>query len=421
VAEADCCLECGGPHADAPCVVACPAAIDVPSFIGQIAARDHDAAARTIFAENLLGGTCGRVCPVEVLCEGACVLHAEGRDPIAIGSLQRFACDQALAGKQPVRESRAARRGRVAVIGAGPAGLACAGELAARGYEVAVHDEREEVGGLVRHAIAPFRQQCDPLPDEARVIAELGADIRLGSPIDSPERLAEVTDDADAVFLGVGMGKDLQVDIPGDDLPGVWDSLPFIEALKSGSPPAVGDHTIVVGGGNTAMDVAREALRLGAAEVTVLYRRTQREMPAYHHEFVEARDEGIRFSWLTNPTRFLGHNRLEAVECTYMRLAASDRSGRPRPEPVHGTEFTIAADTAVKALGQRPRAEFLAWIEGLELEHGRLNVDRLTGRTTNPKYYAGGDATSGGATVVEAVRDGKIAARSIDEAHGGGR
>ena len=412
--EADSCLECGSAYAEAPCAVACPAGIDVPRFIGQIAAGDHVAAARTIFAENLLGGTCARVCPVEVMCEGACVLHAEGRVPIRIGALQRFASDRALESSRPLRD-RVSRRvgGTVAVIGAGPAGLVCAGELAARGHRVTVYDDREEVGGLVRYAIAPFRQQREPLPAEARLVSGLGVDLRLSTAIDDPAVLREIEADADAIFLGIGMGGDLEAVFEGDELPGVWDSLPFIEALKAGAPPDVGHHAVVIGGGNTAMDVAREALRLGAEDVTVLYRRTEKEMPAYHHEVEEARAEGARFQWLTSPTRFLGHDRLEAVECAYMKLGTPDKSGRPRPQRVHGTEFVTAADTVVKALGQRPRAGFLDWIEGLELEHGRIKVDRLTGRTTNPRYFAGGDAISGGATVVEAVRDAKIAARGI--------
>jgi len=416
VVEADRCLECGRAHAQAPCAVACPAGIDVPGFIGKIADGNHDAAAKTILAENLLGGTCARVCPVEVLCEGACVLHAEGRRPVAIGSLQRFACDRALAARRPVRRSRAARRGRVAVIGAGPAGLTCAGELAGRGHEVTVYDERDEVGGLARFAIAPFRQQREPLPDEGRMVASMGAELKLGTRVESPERLSEIAGDADAVFLAIGVGKDVSPEIPGGELHGVWDSLPFIEALKTGSPPHPGTHTVVIGGGNTAMDVAREALRLGAAEVTVLYRRSEREMPAYRHEFLEASAEGVRFSWLTNPIRFLGHGRLEAVECERMRLGASDRGGRPRPEPIHGSEFVLPAQTAVKALGQRRRETFLSWIDGLEVEHGLPKVDPLTGRTSNPKYFAGGDAVNGGATVVEAVRDAKVAARAIDAA-----
>jgi len=198
-------------------------------------------------------------------------------------------------------------------------------------------------------------------------------------------------------------------------LPGVWDSLPFIEAIKTGRAPRLGGSVAVVGGGNTAIDVAREAVRLGASEVTLLYRRTQSEMPAYPHEVEEAQEEGVHLEWLTIPVRFVGDGRLEAVECRRARLGEPDESGRRRPEEVPGSEFLLPVQTAVKAIGQRPRAEFLRWVEGLELEHGLISIDPATGRTTNPKYFAAGDATNGGATVVEAVREAKIAARGIDE------
>jgi glutamate synthase (NADPH/NADH) small chain len=419
--EADRCLECGGPHAPAPCAVACPAGIDVPRFIAQIAAEDPAAAAQTIFADNLLGGTCARVCPVEVLCEGACVLHAQGRPPIAIGALQRYATDSAFTGR-PRPRARAPRNGRrVAVLGAGPAGLVAAGELAARGYAVTVYDERDEPGGLVRYGIAPYRQSREPIPDEARMLVDMGVQLRLETAIASQAALRELEETADAVFLGIGMGADLDVDLPGDDLPGVWESLPFIEALKTGRPPAVGRRVVVIGGGNTAVDVAREAVRLGGEVVALLYRRTEAEMPAYPHEVEEARAEGVRVVRLTAPVRFVGTDWLEGVECVRMQLGGRDESGRRRPEPVPGSEHVLPADTAVKALGQAPRSELLSWIDGLELEGGRIKVDSATGRTTNPKYFSGGDAVSGGATVVEAVRGAKLAARAIDDWLGGGR
>lgn len=404
--EADRCLECGGPHAPAPCAVACPAGINVPGFVAAVAAGATDAAAATIFAENLLGGTCARVCPVETLCEGACVLEHEGRRPIAIGALQRFAADTALAGSVALRE-RAPANGRwVAVVGAGPAGMTCAGELAALGYRVTVFDARDEVGGLVRYAIAPYRQVRDPLPAEARLLEQLGVEFHLGTPVDGPGALTSLVDEADAVFLGAGMGADADVHFPGDELPGVWDSLPFIEALKTGRPPAVGRRVVVIGGGNTAIDVAREALRLGADEVTLLYRRTRSELPAYPHEVVEAEEEGVHFQWLAAPVRFLGERRLEAVECRLMRLGDPDASGRRRPEPLQGSEFTLRADTAVKAIGQQARTELADWLDGL---------DPSSGRTANPKVFAGGDVVNGGASVVEAVRDGKRSAKAIDE------
>jgi dihydropyrimidine dehydrogenase (NAD+) subunit PreT len=399
--EADRCLRCGGAHAPAPCVVACPADVDVPTFVGQIADGDPEAAAATIFAENLLGGTCARVCPVETLCEGACVLHAEGRPPIAVGALQRYATDGALLGAgHSVLRARAPPNGRtVAVVGAGPAGMTCAGELATLGYGVTVYDEHTEPGGLVRYAIAPYREQCEPLPEEAAALEALGVRFRLGEHVDLDEL------DADAVFLGVGMGADADLRYPGDDLPGVWRSLPFIEALKTGSPPAVGRNVIVVGGGNTAIDVAREAVRLGAELVTLVYRRTRAEMPAYAHEVEEAEAEGVRFAWLSDPVRFIGEHRLEAVECRLMSLGEPDESGRRRPQPVPGSEFTLRADTVVEAIGQRPRPEFAELV---------ASVDPETGQTTNLRLFAGGDATSGGASVVEAVRDAKRAASAID-------
>jgi dihydropyrimidine dehydrogenase (NAD+) subunit PreT len=412
---ADRCLECGGLQAVAPCVDACPAGIDVPGFVAALARDEPEEAARIVFAENLLGGTCARVCPVELYCEGACVLRHEGRKPVEVGRLQRFACDVAFSTGAPLRRSAPYNWLCIAVIGAGPAGLAAAGELAALGYDVTVYDERIEPGGLVRYAIAPYRIQREPLPAEARLIAELGVHFEFGIEIDSPEALASIAEDADAIVLAVGLGPDADVRYPGDELPGVWESLPFIEAIKTGKPPEVGNAVCVVGGGNTAVDVAREAVRLGAAQVTMLYRRTAAEMPAYPHEVAEAIDEGVRIEWLTAPVRFLGDARLQAVECRRMRLGAPDASGRARPEEVPGSEISIPADTVVKAIGQSPRVAFLSQIEGVELDHGLIEVDPMTGQTGNPRYFAAGDATNGGATVVEAVRAAKRAAQGVHE------
>jgi glutamate synthase (NADPH/NADH) small chain len=419
VVEAERCLECGGPYAAAPCVVACPAGVDVPTFVAQIAAGDPARAARTIFAENLLGGTCSRVCPVEILCEGACVLTHERRAPIAIGALQRYATDHAFDLGLRARPAATPRTKRVAVIGAGPAGMTCAGELAALGYRVTVYDGRPEPGGLVRYGIAPYRQRAEPLAREAAMLEELGVVFRFDEPIDSAEALHRIEDGADVVFLGVGLGKDVDAGLPGSDLPGVWHSLEFIEALKSGRPPAVGRRAIVIGGGNTAVDVAREALRLGAAVVTLAYRRTEEEMPAFHHEFEEAREEGVEFQWLAAPTRFVGDDRLVGVECSQMALGAPDESGRRRPQPVAGSGFVLPADTAVIAIGQQPRRDLLGWIDGIELAGSAIDVDPETGRTGNPNYYAAGDAVNGGSTVVEAVRGAKVAARAIHERLGG--
>ena len=351
VVEADRCLGCGGVHAPAPCSVACPADVDVPSFVSAIADGDLERAAEVIFADNLLGGSCARVCPTELLCEGACVLLHEGREPIEIGRLQRHAADAALTQRRTLRRRAAATGFRVAVIGAGPAGLSCAGELAARGHEVTVYDERQEPGGLVRYAIAPYRQKNQPLPEEAELVRELGARIVLGRRIDRA-RLFAIAGMNDAVVLAVGMGADMTPQLPGDDLDGVWSSLPFIEALKTGAPPQIGRNVAVVGGGNTAIDCAVEAVRLGADEVRMLYRRTETEMPAYPAEIELARNEGVLFEWLVAPTRFLGTERLEGVECIRMELGEPDASGRRRPQPVPGSEHVVPADTAIIAIGQ---------------------------------------------------------------------
>ena len=413
--EAGRCLECGGPSALPPCTLACPAGVDVPGFVGAMAREDFSGAARTIFAANVLGGSCARVCPVEELCEGACVLARAGRYPVRIGRLQRYAADRALA-QNPEHEGRVPNGRRVAVIGAGPAGLACAAELATLGYAVTVYEAREDSGGLIRYAIAPYRQIAEPLPQEAERIAALGVRFVMGFAVDRPDRLLQIENGADAVFLGVGLGHDLDGGYGGSDLPGVWPSLEFIEQLKTGTPPAVGRRVAVIGCGNTGIDAAREALRLGASHVSILYRRSEAEMPAYAHEYREAVEEGVEFRWLTNPVRFVGRGRLRGVECERMRLGAPDASGRARPEPIPNSTFTIPVDTAIVAIGQAPRAEFLGWIPGLELVRGKVRVDPLTGRTTNPKYFAGGDAVNGGATAVAAVGAGKRAAWGIHRA-----
>lgn len=402
--EADRCLECGGAHEQAPCVTGCPAGVDVPRFVAAIAAGDTAEAATTIFDANVLGGTCARVCPVEVLCQRDCVLVHEGKPAIEIGALQRFATDWAYAHDVPLRRPLPANGSRVAVVGAGPAGLAAAGELAARGYAVTVYDEREEIGGLVRYAIAPYRQTNEPLPDEARLLGELGVEFEQHTRIDAA-RLAELEHDADAVVVAVGLGADADVAYEGDDLEGVWESLAFIERLKTGAPPPVGERVAVVGGGNTAVDVAVEAKRLGAEVALLLYRRTEEEMPAYDHEVELARSEGVEIRFLTSPVAFVGDGHVEGVRCAEMRLGAPDESGRRRPEPVPGSEFTIPVDTVVKAIGQRPRDEFRALLDTADAD----------GSTADPKLYAAGDALNGGAGVVQAVADARRAVTALDE------
>jgi glutamate synthase (NADPH/NADH) small chain len=333
------------------------------------------------------------------------VLVHEGRAPIEIGALQRYATDWAYRYGVPLRAGSRPNGKSAAVVGAGPAGLAAAGELAARGYAVTVYDERDEVGGLVRYGIAPYRQTNEPLPDEARLLADLGVELRLQTRVDAA-LLEELAGEVDAIVLAVGMGADVEVSYENDDLNGVWESLPFIERLKTGEPPAVGERVAVIGGGNTAVDVAVEAKRLGANVSLLLYRRTEQEMPAYEHEVELARREGVEIQFLTNPVAIVGEGRVEGIRCAEMRLGAPDESGRRRPEPVPGSEFVIPVDTVVKAIGQQPRDEFRSLLESADAD----------GRTENPKIFAAGDAINGGASVVQAVADAKRAVVAIKKA-----
>lgn len=422
--EARRCLECGGPYAPAPCTVACPTHIDIPQFIRQIRLGDPALSAGTIFQANILGASCARVCPVEALCQGSCVLNKEGRRPVTIGFLQRYATDWLLKeGIAPLLEtlpSQASPSRRqlpsVGVIGTGPAGLSCAAELAKLGYDVTIYEGRPDFGGLVTHAIAPYKQWREPLPKEVELIKRLGVSFRMGTAVGRDVTLAALEETHAAIFLGIGLGQDLSLDISGADLPGVWRSLDFVERLKLNRLDEIqlGQTVAIIGGGNTAIDVAREAVRLGAKDVLMLYRRTEKEMPAYAHEVRQARAEGVRFWWLTTPLRFIGGGRLQQVECLKMRLGEPDASGRPRAEGVPGTEFTLDVDTAILAIGQESRSGFLKAIEGLEMAKGLVKVNEHH-QTTNPQYFAGGDCINGGATVVEAVQHGKLAAQGIDE------
>jgi len=421
VIEASRCLECGGPTAPAPCTVQCPADVDIAQFIGMISRGDIEGAAATVFTNNFLSGTCSRVCPVEVLCESECVLLSEGRRPIQIGQLHRHAADWALSRGISFREPGVATGKRVAVIGAGPAGLAAAAEIAVLGHKVTVYDLRTDGGGLARTAIAPYRIWSDPLTTETALVEALGVDFEFGFDIADPDRLREIEQHSDAIFLGVGMGKDTKVDYPGSDLVGVWDSLPFIEQIKQSlddgevtASPRIGNNVAVIGGGNTAIDAARLAIRLGAETVTLVYRRTEAEMPAFAHEVEEAREEGVQFAWLTNPVGFVGGDHLTGLECVTMQLVDSANGDRPRPEPIPGSEFVLPVDTVVKAIGQAARIELYEHIADLALDKGLVRINPETGQTTNDKYFAGGDAVNGGNSVVEAVRMAKVAALGID-------
>jgi dihydropyrimidine dehydrogenase (NAD+) subunit PreT len=410
MAEASRCLFCY----DAPCINACPTHIDIPKFIKQIATRNIKGSARTILAANLFGGSCARVCPVEALCEGDCVMNDLHKKPIEIGRLQRFATDHVFGrGEHTKLFQKGASNGKkVAVIGAGPAGLSCAGYLAQLGYQVTVYDARPKPGGLNTYAIAEYKMTMDTALKETEIVQALGVTLKQGVQVGKDVSLSDLEKDNDAVFVGIGLGKTAPLGIEGENMPGVMDALTFIEQVKSRRFDKIelGRRVIVIGAGNTAVDATTQAKRLGAEKVVMLYRRGPDEMPAYDYEFDLAKRDGIEFLWYTAPKRILGNGRVERLEC--LRTKPKERGSAP--ENVPGSEFAVECDMVIKALGQTKQKDFLQTLPGVKLdEKGRVIVDPATGQTSNPKFYAGGDCVNGGKEVVNAVADGKRAAAAI--------
>ena len=415
ILEADRCLRCGEPADPAPCTVACPCELEVPRFLQAVTRGGWEEAAEVMFGENLLAASCALLCPAGELCQQACALTREGERPIAIGLLERFVADLALDNPWARFRVGAPPTGkRIAVIGAGPAGLVCAGELAALGHGVRVYEASGEFGGLLQYGIAARRREASHLAEEVRAIIALGVELYLDTPIDTPERLWEIERQCDAIFIGIGPGADGDCGVPGDTLPGVVRAGSFLDRARRGVPLQPGTRVVVIGGGNTALDVARAARRVGAAQVSVLYRRSEPEMPAYREQLELARSESIRIHFLTQPVEFLGTTRLTAVRCMGTRLEAWDDFDQPLPVPVAGSDFVLGADLAVTAVGRTPPLGFLRRVEGLDLDRGRPRVDPVSGQTTNPKYFAGGAVVGGGGSIVAAVRSGRRAARGID-------
>jgi dihydropyrimidine dehydrogenase (NAD+) subunit PreT len=407
--EAARCLMCY----DAPCTHACPTHIDIPQFIKKIYTGNLKGSARTILESNLLGATCARVCPVQELCEGACVLGAEHK-PISIGRLQRHAMDYVNGKGIDVFAAGKPSGLAIAVIGAGPAGLSCAGELAKRGHSVTLFERRELGGGLSTYGIIALREPVEVALREVDMIKRLGVKIETGKEIGANSSLADLQARFKAIFLSVGLGSTPDLGIPGEEL--VLDGLAYIEESKlDAAKMHIGRNVVVIGAGNTAIDCATIARRLGIGRVTMVYRRTVNEMTAYPHEYEFAKREGVWLEFLAQPVRVHAEGgKVKALECLRMALGEKDSSGRPAPQPIAGSEFTIPADQIVKAIGQVKPTVASLW--KLKTEKGFIQVS-ADFETSVAGVYAGGDCirARGAASTVMAVQDGKLAARAIQE------
>jgi dihydropyrimidine dehydrogenase (NAD+) subunit PreT len=405
---------------DAPCIKACPTEIDVPQFIRQILSGNMRGSARTILEANILGHSCARVCPTSVLCEGACVLNAQGKKPVEIGKLQRYAVDPVIAGGLQLFKAGPANGYRVALIGAGPASLSCAAELRKRGYETVIFDANPQPGGLDTYGIAAYKMRAQDVKKEIAMVHALGVEIKSGTSVGKDISIAQLEHDFDAIFIGIGLGATDNLRIPGEDMEGCRDALSFIEETKSKTFAEVqlARRIAVIGGGNTAIDVVTAARRLGAEAVYMVYRRGQEEMSAFDYEYELAKKDGVTFVWQALPVRVIddGNGRVAALECVRTERGPKDARGRASFVPVPGSEFRLDVGMVVKALGQKRKTDFLRQIAGLELKDGCVAVDAAAMQTTNPKYFAGGDCVNGGGEVVDAVAHGKKAAAGIHQA-----
>ncbi len=423
--EAERCIQCPKPT----CIEGCPVEINISGFIKAVADDDMPEAVKILKDKNSLPGICGRVCPQESQCESKCVFAKKGA-PIAIGRLERYVADWeqnnlkdlALVSNKPESTGK-----RVAVVGAGPASLTVASDLARLGHSVTIFEALHVPGGVLTYGIPEFRLPKDIVKTEVDYVKSLGVEIKLDYVVGKKITVDELLDNNyQAVFLGIGAGLPLFLRIPGENLNGVYSANEFltrVNLMKAHkfpvyyTPIKVGKRIAVIGGGNVAMDSARTALRLGAEQVYIVYRRSEIEMPARKEEIENAKEEGIEFKLLTNPKRFLGNDRnwLKGMECYKMQLGEKDSSGRRRPIEIPGSEFTIDVDVAIVALGTTPNPLIAGSVKDLDFtEKGTIIADEKTGKTTKQGVWAGGDIISGSATVISAMAGGKRSAVSIN-------
>lgn len=409
--EANRCLFCY----DAPCTKSCPTSINIPKFIKQITTDNIKGSAHTIFEANIMGAGCSRVCPVEKLCEGSCVYNLLHEPPIPIAKLQRYSTEKAIHDKWQLFDRKPSIGKKVAIVGAGPAGLSCAHVLSREGIDVTIYEKESKGGGLMTYGIAAYKVTPEFCQDEVDFITSIGGiEIKYNKELGKEVTLPQLKEEYDAVFLGMGVGLARRLDIPGEELEGVVDAIEFIYNLRSKTfnQIPVGDKVIVIGLGMTAIDAATQAKRLGAKEVTIVYRRTQEEMPCTQKELDIAMLDGCRLQWLAAPKEVLGSNgKVTGLVCSVMELGVADSSGRRSPVDT-GRTFTIEADMIIKAAGQMP---FKALVDQSDLQNTNGKITVKSTFTNIEGVFAGGDCVNGGKEVVDAVQAGKDGATAILE------
>ena len=423
LAEANRCLQCPT-H---PCTSGCPVEIDIPAYIKAICDKDYEKGIEILKDTNNLPAICGRVCPQEKQCEAQCVLgKMKDGKPVAIGRLERFLADLNLPKKRVNTKSQREKKGNIAVIGAGPAGLTAAADLARMGYDVTVYEAFHKAGGVLVYGIPGFRLPKDIVEREIDYIRKLGVKFEYGQIIGRTIPFEKIRQEYDAIFIGIGAGAPRFMGIPGSNLNNIYSASEFLtrvnllranEFPKFDTPVRIASKVAVIGAGNVSMDAARTARRLGAKEVMIIYRRSETEMPARLEEYHHAIQEGISFHWLTQPVEYIGdiNNNVKKVRCIKMELGAPDESGRRRPIPIEGSEFIVEVELVIEAIGQKANAVLKTGFPEVKLNRwGYIEAEPETGKTNLEGVFAGGDIVTGSATVIEAMGAGKRAARAIN-------